>query len=386
MKTLAILIGSLVLAATARAETVLHVSPDAPGHYHLVQAAIDALPATGGTIDIAPGRYREKLKVTGDKVTLHGEGASPSDVVLVYGDSAASTGSTFRSATLDVTGDDLHLDNLTVANDYGDDPAHSPSQAIALSMTGDREVVRRVRILGHQDTLFVNKGPGGRMARAYFDDCYVSGHVDFVFGNAKAYFDRCELHGVAHQQVMYTAQSRNAPDEDSAFVFHDCVLTADPAATEISLGRPWRAYAAVIFLDTRIETVLAPGGWTEWTPGKTDRLPTAYYAERGFSGPGARSLALEPHAHRLSAAAALRGGEHMLWYAQPARSWVEALPVGNGRLGAMVFGGTDHERLQLNEDTFWQGGPYDPVNPEAKANLPKVRELIFAGRYAEAEQ
>ncbi|CAN5782494.1 glycoside hydrolase family 95 protein [soil metagenome] len=74
-----------------------------------------------------------------------------------------------------------------------------------------------------------------------------------------------------------------------------------------------------------------------------------------------------------------------LWYRQPARVWTEALPVGNGRLGAMVFGGTAHERLQLNEDTLWAGGPYNPVNPEALAALPEVRRLIFAGRYAEAQ-
>lgn len=74
-----------------------------------------------------------------------------------------------------------------------------------------------------------------------------------------------------------------------------------------------------------------------------------------------------------------------LWYTQPAAQWVEALPIGNGRIGAMVFGGTDEERLQLNEDTLWSGGPYDPVNPEALAALPEVRRLIFAGRYAEAE-
>jgi len=80
-----------------------------------------------------------------------------------------------------------------------------------------------------------------------------------------------------------------------------------------------------------------------------------------------------------------RAADHTLWYAQPARSWVEALPIGNGRIGAMVFGGTGHERLQLNEDTFWAGGPYDPVNPEAQAALPEVRRLIFAGKYAEAE-
>ncbi|WP_342657309.1 glycoside hydrolase family 95 protein [Sphingomonas sp. NY01] len=75
----------------------------------------------------------------------------------------------------------------------------------------------------------------------------------------------------------------------------------------------------------------------------------------------------------------------VLWYAQPAASWVEALPVGNGRISAMVHGGTDHEYVQLNEDTFWAGGPYDPANPDALAALPEVRRLVFAGRFAEAQ-
>jgi len=73
-----------------------------------------------------------------------------------------------------------------------------------------------------------------------------------------------------------------------------------------------------------------------------------------------------------------------LWYRQPARQWVEALAVGNGRLGAMVFGGVAQERIQLNEDTLWAGGPYDPANPDALEAWPKVRELIFAGQYREA--
>ncbi|KQM97984.1 glycosyl hydrolase family 95 catalytic domain-containing protein [Sphingomonas sp. Leaf25] len=74
-----------------------------------------------------------------------------------------------------------------------------------------------------------------------------------------------------------------------------------------------------------------------------------------------------------------------LWYTAPAVKWTEALPVGNGRLGAMVFGGTARERLQLNEDTFYAGGPHNPLNPKAKASLPEVRRLIAAGRYAEAQ-
>jgi alpha-L-fucosidase 2 len=75
-----------------------------------------------------------------------------------------------------------------------------------------------------------------------------------------------------------------------------------------------------------------------------------------------------------------------LWYRKPAapNQWTSALPVGNGRIGAMVFGGIDKERLQLNEDTLWAGGPYDPVNPAAKAALPKVRQMVFAGQYQDA--
>ena len=75
-----------------------------------------------------------------------------------------------------------------------------------------------------------------------------------------------------------------------------------------------------------------------------------------------------------------------LWYRQPAVQWVEALPVGNGRLGAMVFGGIEHERLQLNEDTLWAGGPYDPSHAAAREALPRVRRLIADAAFAEAER
>ena len=80
------------------------------------------------------------------------------------------------------------------------------------------------------------------------------------------------------------------------------------------------------------------------------------------------------------------GSAWRLWYRQPADQWTDALPIGNGRLGAMVFGGVARERLQLNEDTLYAGGPYDPSSPEARLALARVRELIDAGRYAEAQQ
>ncbi len=75
-----------------------------------------------------------------------------------------------------------------------------------------------------------------------------------------------------------------------------------------------------------------------------------------------------------------------LWFRQPAANWNEALPVGNGRLGAMVFGGVISERLQLNEETVWSGTPEDFVNPGARAALPQIRNLLFAGKNKEAEK
>lgn len=82
----------------------------------------------------------------------------------------------------------------------------------------------------------------------------------------------------------------------------------------------------------------------------------------------------------------MSGERWVLWYRQPASNWNEALPLGNGRLGAMVFGGVVQERLQLNEDTMWSGYPYDPTNPDAFAYLTQVRQLVFEGKYREAEQ
>ncbi|MBZ0257235.1 glycoside hydrolase family 95 protein [bacterium] len=75
-----------------------------------------------------------------------------------------------------------------------------------------------------------------------------------------------------------------------------------------------------------------------------------------------------------------------LWYRQPAVKWTEALAIGNGRLGGMVFGGVNQERVQLNEDTLWAGGPYDPNNPGAHNYLAEARQLIFDGKYREADR
>ena len=77
--------------------------------------------------------------------------------------------------------------------------------------------------------------------------------------------------------------------------------------------------------------------------------------------------------------------ENVLWYDKPATHWVEALPLGNGRLGAMVYGGVESDTIQLNEDTFWSGSPYNNVNPKALAALPEIRKALDSGDYQKAQ-
>lgn len=76
---------------------------------------------------------------------------------------------------------------------------------------------------------------------------------------------------------------------------------------------------------------------------------------------------------------------HLLWYQQPAKNWNEALPLGNGRLGGMIFGGVDQDKIQLNEDSIWYGGPKDSNNPDAQTHLSDIRHLLTEGKQQEAE-
>jgi len=283
------------------AETV-QVSPRGKG-YRTVSAAIAALPESGGEVRIAPGTYREKLWIGKANVHLTGTGRKPEDVVLVYGDSSITVGNTYKTPSVYVAGDGFRADNLTIANDWSSDPSRKNSQAVALALSGDRAVLTRVRILSTQDTLYLVQ-PQGKRSRHVFRDCYVEGHVDFVFGNAKAYFERCHLHGVERSNIFFTAQSRNSPAEDSAFVFSDCRLTSFAAPDGVFLGRAWRPYARVIWLNTQMDAPIAPAGWREWYPDRSKTLETAYYAEYRSRGRGASPAARDPRSHQLTDAEA----------------------------------------------------------------------------------
>ena len=116
-------------------------------------------------------------------------------------------------------------------------------------------------------------------------------------------------------------------------------------------------------------------------PGRRHFLRRAARAATAFSFPSIRSQAFGGKLLACAGMPITAQQSTLLWYDEPALHWVEALPVGNGRLGAMVFGGTRDERLQLNEDTLYAGGPYDPNNAGALGALPEARRLIFGGKY-----
>ncbi|HEY6124666.1 MAG TPA: pectinesterase family protein [Steroidobacteraceae bacterium] len=269
--------------------------------YQSVQAAVDALPESGGTIEIHSGMFREKLVIAKPNVKLVGLGKRPEHVVLVWGDSNKSAGGTGKSTSVWASGDGFEAHNLTIQNDYHLNNAER-SQAVALRLTADRAVLTKVRLLGAQDTLYAASKSPDSPSRQYFRDCYIEGHVDFIFGDAKAFFDRCHIHGIANEIVMITAQSKVKPEQDSGYVFDRCRITADADVKELWLGRAWRPYATVVFLRTRIDAPLQPAGWREWTPGTTDTFKTATYREYKSTGQGASHATREPSSKQLTKA------------------------------------------------------------------------------------
>jgi polygalacturonase len=279
-----------------------YVAADGTGDYSSIQSAIDAAPESGALISVAPGTYREVLTITKPKIVI--SGAGPAKVVIVNNKSAGDSGGTFKSATVNVRADDFHALGLTIANDFNaTHPQLSQgSQAIALSVTGDRAVFNAVSIRGNQDTLYLGTkdcSPGAgehcTAARQYFENCYIEGNVDFIFGDGKAYFENCEIHSTAHKGGFVTAQGKHYADQDSGFVFDHCKLTAEPGVTGVWLGRPWRPYATVIFLNSEMGPHIDPAGWREWHPGETHYLDTVFYAEYASSSKGRR----DPHTHLL---------------------------------------------------------------------------------------
>jgi len=301
--------GSLALIALACSMTChaqalqrVTVASEGKADFHTVQEAVDHAPATGEEIRIAPGTYREKIHIHSANVHLIGTGKRPQDVVLSWNDSAKSAGGTGKSGSVSVDADGFMAENLTIENTWELEHTRTEegSQAVALLMSSDRAVLDNVRLLAAQDTLYANsrtchenlpkdgspppeKRAACQASRQYFRNSYIEGHVDFIFGDAKAVFDHCELHARHNSNVMFTAQSRQFPEEDSGYYFLHTRITGDSQpGDKLVLGRPWRAYSTVLFYDTEIQPLLHADGWSEWS----GKLKTSTYREYLSHGPG----------------------------------------------------------------------------------------------------
>ncbi|MGA3071722.1 MAG: pectinesterase family protein, partial [Terracidiphilus sp.] len=291
-------------------DMTLYVAADGTGDFYSIQRALDAAPAEGALVLVAPGVYREVLTVDKPNIQLRSTNPDATKTVVVNDRSAGTSGGTLHSATVNVTADNFFAENITFENDFNATHPQLPSgsQALALRVIGDRAIFHNVRLLGNQDTVYAgsrNCAPDGAdciPTRQYFSDCYIAGNVDFIFGDSKAVFDRCEIHSTAHDGGFITAQSKHYAEEDSAFVLNRCKLLADRDVTgKVYLGRPWRPYAAVVYLNTEMGSHIDPAGWREWHPGETHSLDTAFFAEYSSTGPGGETGGRDPHTHFLTA-------------------------------------------------------------------------------------
>jgi polygalacturonase len=291
-------------------DTNMYVAADGTGEYYSIQRALDAAPKDGALILVAPGVYREVLTIDKPNIQLRSIDPDPSKTLIVNDRNAGENGGTLHSATVNVTADNFFAENVTFENDFNrtHPQQYSGSQALALLVTGDRAVFHHVHLLGNQDTVYAgsrNCAPDGDnciVTRQYFSDCLIAGNVDFIFGDSKAVFDNCEIRSTAHKGGYITAQSKHYPGEDSGFVLNRCKLTAGPGVEgTVYLGRPWRPYASVVYLNTEMGAHIDPAGFREWHPGETHSLETVFYAEYGSTGPGAHPGERDPHVQQLTA-------------------------------------------------------------------------------------
>jgi predicted secreted protein/uncharacterized cupin superfamily protein len=216
-------------------------------------------------------------------------------------------------------------------------------QAVAVNVWSDQAVFRKCRFLGWQDTLYTNRN------RQYFEDCYIDGSVDYIFGGSMAWFERCHLHCKGNGSV--TAAS-TALEQPFGYVFSNCVITAEPGI-KVDLGRPWRDYASVAYLNTVMPPEIQPYGWNNW--GNPSKEKTARYAEFGSITPDGKPVDVS---QRVPWARQLTGEE-------AAQHTIQS-----------VLGGTDRENPFSEKMALLP----KPPAPDAKPQATEVRSSALDAR------
>lgn len=264
---------------------------DGSGTQTNLQDAIAAAPDNGTntfSILIKPGTYQGQIIVPKTKkhIKFVGEEADKTILTYAFNVNERLPGETYQfNPGVVIAGDDFCAENITMQNTSGDH-----GQALALRVDGDRETFNNCRILGWQDTLMVNNG------RDYFTNCCIAGRVDFIYGSAAAVFEHCEIHS---RNGGHVTAASTPQDKPFGFVFMNCRLTGDPqpwispagipantnSPPKADLGRPWRPYASVTYMNCEMGDHIKPEGWNNWR-NSTNEL-NARYAEYNSTGPGA---------------------------------------------------------------------------------------------------
>ncbi|MGN7760999.1 pectinesterase family protein [Paenibacillus sp. 22594] len=261
---------------------LITVSKNSTEGFASLQAALDSIPqehTSEVTIRIKPGIYEEKITVGTEAPPILLLGEDPLSTILTWSDNAHTLGAdgeplgTFRSGTLNVFAEHFTAENLTIRNASGP----GTGQAVAAFIDAGQAVFRRVRLLGDQDTLYTGQG------KQYYDNCYIEGDVDYIFGAATALFDHCHLHNKRSRGYITAASTPEGAD--FGYVFLDCRITGGEGVSEVYLGRPWRPHAHVAFIRTNMDGSVIGEGWHNW--GQPEREATSRYEEFGSSGPGA---------------------------------------------------------------------------------------------------
>lgn len=314
----------------------LVVSHDGCGDFFTVQDAINAVPDYNSEelkILIMPGIYTEKIVVPESKTHITMIAKSEAKTILSYSDYAGLTSNitgrklgTSGSASIYIYGDHFEAQGITFENTASrlswNKDRKVLGQAVAALVCSDNATFLRCRFLGHQDTLYAygkksdpktkeaietshkTPFPADRQSHQLYEECYIEGTVDYIFGWAVAVFDRCELHCLGDGYITAAATPEG---QEFGYVFKNCKITAEPGV-KTYLGRPWRNYAQTVFIDCELCDAVQPQGWKEWPNKDTglDGSTTAYYAEYGSKGPGANAKARIKWSHQLSAKEALR--------------------------------------------------------------------------------
>lgn len=272
------------------------VAADGSGEFTSVQEAVNSIRAYMSDTTymfIKNGIYREKVIIPSWVTNLYMKGESAENTIITWNDHANIRNmGTFRTYTIWILGSGFTAENITFENN-----AEQLGQAVAVHVDADRAVFRRCRILGNQDTLLT----ANQESRQYYEDCYIEGTTDFIFGPATAWFERCQIHS---KKNSYITAASTVEGHEYGYVFNRCRLTAADSATRVYLGRPWRPYAATVWLRCEMGGHIRPEGWHNWN--NTENEKTARYAEYRSTGPGANPGARVSWSRQLTKSEVIR--------------------------------------------------------------------------------